>query len=135
GTRHDAWTWSPSNDPAHRDERSGIWCITQHDDLLWVERHAEAFSSDSTYRFNESPGESSMIASDDPVHLHQRRLVNRRFTPRAEKEQSDQLADMIDKLVDSLTSQARTEDIEDIHCQPPARLSAWLLVLDLAVSS
>ena len=41
-----------------------------------------------------------MIACDDPVHLHQRRLVNRRFTPRAVKAQTDMLEAMVDKLVD-----------------------------------
>jgi cytochrome P450 len=65
-----------------------------------VERRADLFSSDSAYRINESPGESNMIASDDPVHLHQRRLVNRRFTPAAVSAQSDTLARMIDDLVD-----------------------------------
>ena len=127
---HDAWTWARANDPVHRDDRSGIWCITKHADIQWVERHADAFSSDSSYRLNESPGESNMIASDDPVHLHQRRLVNRRFTPRAVKDQSDKIADMIDKLVDPLTPQGRTEVINDLAGQLPARFTAWLLGLD-----
>ena len=127
---HDAWTWCRANDPVHRDERSGIWCITKHADVLWVERHSDVFSSDSTYRLNESPGESNMIASDDPVHLHQRRLVNRRFTPRAVKAETDTLAAMIDKLVDPLTPVGRTEVIADLAGQFPARFTAWLLGLD-----
>ena len=32
---HDAWTWCRANDPIHRDERSGIWCITKHADVQW----------------------------------------------------------------------------------------------------
>ena len=32
---HDAWTWCRANDPVHRDERSGIWCITKHADVQW----------------------------------------------------------------------------------------------------
>ena len=127
---HDAWTWCRANDPVHRDQRSGIWCITKHADVLSVERNAEAFSSDSAYRLNESPGESNMIASDDPVHLHQRRLVNRGFTPRAVSRQSDMLAEMIDKLVDPLTPQGRTEAVRDLAGQLPARLTARLLGLD-----
>jgi cytochrome P450 family 142 subfamily A polypeptide 1 len=127
---HDAWTWCRANDPVHRDEHSGIWCITKHADVMFVERHAEIFSSDSAYRLNESPGESNMIASDDPVHLHQRRLVNRRFTPRAVKSETDTLADMIDKLVDPLTPVGRTEVINDLAGQLPARFTAWLLGLD-----
>ena len=71
-----------------------------------------------------------MIASDDPVHLHQRRLVNRRFTPRAVKAESDMLAEMIDKLVDPLTPNGRSEVIEDLAGQLPARFTAGLLGLD-----
>jgi cytochrome P450 family 142 subfamily A polypeptide 1 len=127
---HDAWTWCRANDPVHRDQRSGIWCITRHADVVWVERRDDLFSSDSAYRLNESPGESNMIASDDPVHLHQRRLVNRGFTPRAVSRQSDVLAEMIDKLVDPLTPQGRTEVVRDLAGQLPARLTARLLGLD-----
>jgi len=127
---HDAWTWCRANDPVHRDEHSGIWCITKHADVLWVERNDELFSSDSAYRLNESPGESNMIAEDDPVHLHQRRLVNRRFTPRAVKGQTDMLVEMIDRLVDALTPQGRTEVVQDLAGQFPARLTARLLGLD-----
>src|SRR3954468_4509686 len=129
-TPHDAWTWARANDPVHRDERSGIWCITKHADVQYVERHAELFSSDSAYRLNESPGESNMIASDDPVHLHQRRLVNRRFTPRAVKAQTDMLETMVDQLVDAVTPTGRTEVIGDLAGQLPARFTAWLLGLD-----
>ena len=52
---HDAWTWCRGNDPVHRDQRSGIWCITKHADVVWVERRDDLFSSDSAYRLNESP--------------------------------------------------------------------------------
>jgi cytochrome P450 family 142 subfamily A polypeptide 1 len=127
---HDAWTWARANDPVHRDDRSGIWCITKHADVLWVERNAHVFSSNSAYRLNESPGESNMIAEDDPIHLHQRRMVNRRFTPRAVKAQTEMLQAMIDKLVDPLTPRGRAEVINDLAGQLPARFTAKLLGLD-----
>jgi cytochrome P450 len=127
---HDAWTWARANDPVHRDERSGIWCITKHADVVFVERNADGFSSDGAYRLNESPGESNMIANDDPVHLHQRRLVNRGFTPRAVNAQTGMLVEMIDRLVDPLTPLGRAEVVEDLAGQLPARFTAWLLGLD-----
>jgi cytochrome P450 family 142 subfamily A polypeptide 1 len=127
---HDAWTWCRANDPVHRDEKSGIWCITKHADVLWVERNADACSSDSTYRLNESPGESNMIASDDPEHLHQRRLVNRGFTPRAVKAQTAMLVELIDRLVTPLTARGQTEVVEDLAGQLPARVTARLFGLD-----
>jgi len=128
--QHDAWTWCRANDPVHRDEQSGIWCVTKHADVQWVERHADLFSSDSAYRLNVSPGESNMIANDDPVHLYQRRLVNRGFTPRAVKDQTEMLQGIVDRLVDPLTPTGRTEVVDDLAGQLPARFTAWLLGLD-----
>jgi cytochrome P450 family 142 subfamily A polypeptide 1 len=127
---HDAWTWARANDPVHRDERSRIWCITKHADVVFVERNADVFSSDGAYRLNESPGESNMIANDDPVHLYQRRLVNRGFTPRAVKGQTEMLVGIIDKLVDPLTARGHTEVVDELAGQLPARFTAWLLGLD-----
>jgi len=127
---HDAWTWCRANEPVYRDERTGLWCITKHADVLAVERDAETWSSDSTYRMFDSPGESNMIASDGAVHLHQRRLVNRRFTPRAARDHTAMFTEMIDRLVDPLTPTGRTEVIGDLAGQLPARFTARLLGLD-----
>ena len=63
-----------------------LWAVTRHADVLDVERRDEVFSSEGCYRALLSPGEANMIAKDDPQHLAQRRLVNRRFTPRAVQE-------------------------------------------------
>jgi cytochrome P450 family 142 subfamily A polypeptide 1 len=78
----------------------------------------------------ESPGESNMIASDGAVHLHQRRLVNRGFTPRAARDHTAEFVELIDRLVDPLTPTGRTEVVNDIAGQLPARFTARLLGLD-----
>ena len=127
--QHDAWTWARANDPVHRDEASGLWAITKHADIHFVERHAEVFSSLRTYRLNETPTESNMIASDDPRHLQQRRLVNRGFTPKAVRAQSAGFEAMIDAMVDPLTPQGRCEVVDAIAGQLPARFTCNLLGL------
>ena len=127
--QHEAWTWARAHDPVHRDERSGIWAITRHADVLHVERHDEVFSSLRTYRLNETPTESNMIASDDPQHLKQRRLVNRGFTPRAVRDQSAGFEAMIDSLVDPVTPEGRCEVVDAIAGQLPARFTCNLLGL------
>lgn len=127
--QHDAWTWARANDPVHRDEGSQLWAITKHADVQHVERHASVFSSLRTYRLNETPTESNMIASDDPRHLQQRRLVNRGFTPKAVREQSHQFEAMIDAMVDPLTPAGRCEVVDAIAGQLPARFTCNLLGL------
>ncbi|MCO8127923.1 cytochrome P450 [Acidimicrobiia bacterium EGI L10123] len=127
--QHEAWTWARANDPVHWDEANQLWAITRHADVQHVERHSEVFSSLRTYRLNETPTESNMIANDDPRHLQQRRLVNRGFTPKAVREQSAQFEAMIAAMVDPLTPQGRCEVVDAIAGQLPARFTCNLLGL------
>ena len=127
--QHEAWTWCRANDPVYRDESSGFWAVTKHADLLFVERHDEVFSSQGAYRVNEAEVESNMIARDDPQHLQQRRLVNRGFTPRAVREQSDEFEAMIFGLVDAVTADGGCEVVDAIAGQLPARFTCNLLGL------
>lgn len=127
--QHEAWTWARANDPVYRDEASGFWAVTRHADVLHVERNDDVFSSLRTYRVNETPTESNMIASDDPQHLKQRRLVNRGFTPRAVRAESDGFEAMIDRLVDPVTPLGQVEVVDAIAGQLPARFTCNLLGL------
>ncbi len=130
---HDAFTWLRANDPVHRCEQSGFVGITRHADVLHVEHHAELFSSHGSYRSYVNPGEDNMIAQDDPAHIQQRRLVTRRFTPRAVNALAPVMARMIDDLVDAITADVepggtgRTEAVTSLAAALPAQLTAHLL--------
>src|SRR5207247_5715437 len=41
-------------DPVHWNEKSGVWIITRYDDVVWLLRHPELFSSEV---FNRDPRE------------------------------------------------------------------------------
>ncbi len=127
--QHDAWTWCRANDPVYRAEASGFLAVTRHADVLFVERNDDVFSSKGAYRVNEAEVESNMIASDDPQHLAQRRLVNRGFTPRAVREQSADFEEMIFGLVDAVTADGECEVVDAMAGQLPARFTCNLLGL------
>lgn len=127
--QHEAWTWARANDPVHRDAANGFWAVTRHADVAHVERHDEIFSSLRTYRVNETPTESNMIASDDPQHLKQRRLVNRGFTPKAARDRTEEFRALIDQLVDPVTPVGEVEVVHALAGQLPARLTCRLLGL------
>jgi cytochrome P450 family 142 subfamily A polypeptide 1 len=71
--------------------------------------------------------ESNMIALDDPGHLEQRRLVSRRFTPRAVQQDVPFLQSRIDELLDAVAPQGQLEVVHDLAAQLPSRLTADLL--------
>ncbi len=124
---HEFFTWARREAPVFRDEVNGMWAVTRHADLLDVERRSTVFSSRGAYRANLGMDESNMIAHDDPQHLEQRRLVSRRFTPRAVQNEAAFLQSRIDLLLDAVSDQGRLEVVHDLAGQLPARLTAELL--------
>jgi cholest-4-en-3-one 26-monooxygenase len=124
---HQFFTWARHESPVHRDEVNGLWAVTRHADLLDVERRSDVFSSRGSYRANVGMDESNMIALDDPEHLEQRRLVSRRFTPRAVQQDEAFLRSRIDELLDAVAAQGRLEVVHDLAAQLPSRLTADLL--------
>ena len=114
-----------------RDRDSGYVCVARHGDVLAVERDPTTFSSEAHYRVEPSPGEATMIAQDDPDHLAQRRIINRRFTPRATRDHADHYATMISDLIDTaLRERSSTGSVEVVDAwaaQLPCRVTAELI--------
>jgi cytochrome P450 len=123
---HEFFTWARAHEPVYQDA-NGFWVVTRHADAIDVERRSDVFSSRGSYRVNLSPDETNIIALDDPEHLDQRRLVSRRFTPRAVLDSDEFLTSRIDELVDAVTGRGRLEVVHDLAAQLPSRLTAELL--------
>jgi cytochrome P450 family 142 subfamily A polypeptide 1 len=123
---HELFTWARREQPVYR-EASGMWAVTRHADVIDVERRSHVFSSRGAYRANLNVDESNMIALDDPGHLEQRRLVSRRFTPRAVLQDEAFLQSRIDELLAAVAEQGRLEVVHDLAAQLPSRLTADLL--------
>jgi cytochrome P450 family 142 subfamily A polypeptide 1 len=123
---HEFFTWARSREPVYRDA-NGYWIVTRHADLADVERRSEVFSSKGSYRVHLAFDESNMIALDDPEHLEQRRLVNRRFTPRAVQADEPFLTDRIETMLDAVADRGRLEVVHDLAAPLPSRLTAEML--------
>src|SRR3954453_19081076 len=123
---HELFTWARREQPVYR-EASGMWAVTRHADVIDVERRSHVFSSRGAYRANLNVDESNMIALDDPGHLEQRRLISRRFTPRAVLQDEAFLQSRIDELLAAVAEQGRLEVVHDLAAQLPSRLTADLL--------
>ena len=123
---HEFFTWARREAPVYRDA-NGYWVVTRHADAIDVERRSDVFSSRGSYRANLAMEESNTIALDDPEHLARRRLVSRRFTPRAVREHEAFLRSRIEDLVGAVTGRGRLEVVHDLAAQLPSRLTAELL--------
>jgi cytochrome P450 family 142 subfamily A polypeptide 1 len=127
GDPHPAYTWMRANEPVFRDESSGMWGITRHRDIQDVEARSATFVSGQGYRSFHSPGETNMIAQDDPRHADQRRLVSRRFTPKAVRTHEEWIRTTTRSLIDEFVSEGQVEVIASLAGQLPTRLTARLL--------
>ncbi len=124
---HADYAWMRANEPVYRDGRNGLWGISRHADVLEVERRNDVFVSGLGYRNLHSPTESNMIAQDDPRHQQQRRLVNRRFTPKAVRGHTGEFTELIDELIDNVIDDGHCEVIDAWAGQLPSRLTARML--------
>ena len=115
----------------HRDPESGFRLAARHADVLAVERDPVTFSSRSHYRVEPSLEEETMISHDDPQHLAQRRMVNRRFTPRAVRTHAAHYEAMVRSIVDGavaeLEERGSVEVVDALAAQLPCRVTAELI--------
>lgn len=124
---HDVWTWMRAHEPVYRDEKNGLWAVTRHADVMDVERRSTVFSSQGVYRAVLSPGESNMIAQDDPRHRQQRMLVQPQLTRHGVAERTDEIHQLVRELVDEIVEAGECEVVDMIAGQLPARLTSRLL--------
>jgi cholest-4-en-3-one 26-monooxygenase len=124
---HDFFRWARREAPVYRDEANGLWAVTRHVDVIDVERRSQVFSSRGCYRVNVNTDETNIIAQDDPEHQAQRRLVSRRFTPKAVHAHDELLQRLIDELVDVASERGELEVVAELAAPLPSRLTAMLL--------
>lgn len=124
---HAAFRWMRASEPVYRDRANGLWGVTRHADVHEVERRNDVFVSSQGYRSFWSPGETNMIAQDDPRHAEQRSLVARRFTPKAVRQHEPWLTATIGSLIDGFIERDDVEVVDALAAQLPCRLTARLL--------
>lgn len=124
---HEVWSWMRANEPVYRDEKNGLWGITRHADVMDVERRSAVFSSHGVYRAVLSPGESNMIAQDDPRHRQQRMLVQPQLTRSGVAQRTDEIRQLVAELVDEVIAQGECDIVDTLAAQLPARLTSRLL--------
>ncbi|MCH2169403.1 cytochrome P450 [Myxococcota bacterium] len=76
-----SYTWLRENAPLYRDEDTGVWVVSRHEDVVQVSKDSETWSAlPSVLADADHP--ISIICMDNPRHQRLRNLVNRGFTPR-----------------------------------------------------
>jgi cholest-4-en-3-one 26-monooxygenase len=126
GDPYPAYQWLRDEAPAYWDPVNQIWAVSRHRDVLAIERDTARYSSASGSRPLIDMS-ASMINRDDPRHQQQRKLVSRRFSPRAVRRHEERVRGHVDQLLAAAARKGTVEVVEDIAAPLPAMVIGELL--------
>jgi len=124
-----AYQWLRDEAPVYWDPVNEIWGISRHQDVLAIERDASLYSSARGSRPLIEMS-ASMINRDDPRHQQQRKLVSRRFSPRAVHRHEDRIRVLAGELVTAVAAKRTADVVADLAAPLPAMVIGDLLGFD-----
>jgi cytochrome P450 len=137
GYPHDVWTRLRAEAPVTYFAPDGMepfWAITKHADVLEISKQPTVFSSEQGITLRPAgvvfPPSEMVVMLDPPRHGPVRRVANKRFTPRAVREQRDDIERIaVEVLGDAAPAGASGEfDFVDRIAAPfPLAVIAWVL--------
>ncbi|HEY8216970.1 MAG TPA: cytochrome P450 [Acidimicrobiia bacterium] len=112
--------------PVYWDATNELWGVSRHRDVVAIEKDPATWCSSGGYRPN-IPADPSMIGVDDPLHATRRRLVARRFTPRAVTGHEALVRATVTELVDAVADRGKAEVVSELAAPLPAKMIGHLL--------
>lgn len=127
--RHEAPVyWNPEPDGG-----KGFWAVTRYEDIRFVHRNVELFSSElgGTSLEDLEPqyveARKSMIDMDPPRHDELRGLIARRFTPRAVHVWEEQVRTVTRQVLDVALPKGEFDFVHEISSEVPMQVFAEIL--------
>ena len=133
GDPQPAYTWLRDEAPVYWDPVNHVWGISRYQDVLAIERDTTRYSSARGSRPLIDMS-ASMINRDDPRHLQQRKLLSRRFSPRAVRRHEERVRGIAAGLVTAAVAKGTAEVVRDLAAPLPAMVIAEQLGFDRALT-
>src|SRR5207302_1952975 len=132
-------------DPVHWNDIYALWVLTRHDDVTWMTRHNELFSS-AVFRNDPRPAypaidESDLglyeyvrnyqadqfIQHDRPEHLDMRKIVHGYFTPKAMESWRPFVVNAVKELLDAAEEKGSMDVMRDLATPLPVLVIAQMM--------
>ena len=140
GPPHEQFSWLREHAPVYwhayggADGWPGFWAVTKHEDIAYLSRHPEIFSSARRLVvFGEVPEVGAamqrlmMLNMDPPQHTRQRAFVNRGFTPRMIGRLEEHITQICGDLIDDVRSRGTADFVTDIAAPLPLQVICELV--------
>jgi cholest-4-en-3-one 26-monooxygenase len=134
GYPHDVWTRLRVEEPVARITAPGyepFWAITKHADIMEIARQPELFSNAQGITLAREgaapiPPQEILVLIDPPRHGPMRRVVNKKFTPRAVRARQPDVDHIAREVLDGQPGEAG-EFVTTIAAPFPLAIIAWIL--------
>jgi cytochrome P450 len=132
-------------DPVHWNETYELWVVTRHDDLVWLTRHHELFSSAvfkndprppypdidesdlGLYEYVRNYQGDQFIQHDRPEHLEMRRVVHGYFTPKSMEAWRPFVQKAVKELLDAAEEKGSMDVMRDLATPLPVLVIAQMM--------
>ena len=132
-------------DPVHWNDAYALWVVTRHDDLVWLTRHHELFSSAvfkndprppypdidesdlGLYEYVRNYQGDQFIQHDRPEHLEMRRVVHGYFTPKSMEAWRPFVQKAVKELLDAAEEKGHMDVMRDLATPLPVLVIAQMM--------
>ena len=118
--------WLRENEPIHWSDKDQVWLISKFEDVAYVSKHQEIFTSANGVR----PGTDftiGLIDEGEPRHGQLRALINRGFSPRMVKKLESVFLDIVTEAIDSVAKKGKCDFVDAISVPLPLLLIAEMM--------
>ncbi len=120
------FAWLRENDPVHWSEKDELWLIANFEDVSYVSKHQEIFTSAQGVR-PTIPVKIGLIDEEEPRHGELRTLINRGFTPRMVKKLEQTFRYLTTKAIDAVARDGQCDFVSSISVPLPLWIIAAML--------
>ncbi len=133
------------SDPVHWNARGELWILTRHEDLVWLLRHNELFSSAVIENDRRPPHPpidpadgplfeevrtfraDQLVEKDRPPHQAMRGAVHEYFTPQAMEDWRPFVRAAVAELLDEVEAGGRMDVLEALAAPLPVRVITQMM--------
>ncbi len=117
--------WLRNNEPVYWSEKDQMWVITKHDDVEYVSKHQQIFTSAMGVRPMDV--KIGLIDEGEPRHAQLRALINKGFTPRMVKKLEETFRKLTRRAIDAIARDGQCDFVQSISIPLPLWLIASML--------
>jgi cytochrome P450 len=132
-------------DPIHWNQAYDLWVVTRYDDLVWLTRHHELFSSAvfkndprgaypaidesdlGLYEYVKNYQADQFIQHDRPDHLEMRRVMHSYFTPKSMEAWRPFVQAAVKELLDAAEEKGEFDVMRDLATPLPVLVIAQMM--------